>query len=468
MAKQGKFEKVLYLSELGALLPADALREGNGRKLRSTPIPWLKFRTPADTTDTGIRYSMRRQAVKATDRGWEKLAVYDEIFIAYGGDRIAPLRGYIVNHHLLAATAEEIGIEIRCFDFDLVKQAVQTLLKVGLLVLRKPPSFAEAIRADKTLAPRDDKPDDPNEDLLADDVPAGAEAFANDAPQEQRRRSRARAKSVSGEKKKARVKRGRSAARKPQATAPPAAGQPGRDLTRVTGDGKTPDEPGAEAASATPSPLPAPGSGRPDDQKPASAAPSPCGDGQTTDGTQDTGEPYRARPVDPTTEDGTAADSTPPDSELTPGDDTGGHTTAEPREPTEADRKAESKACVARVQPAGMDMTWHAESFAQQVFDILYPTDEDIVLQGRLCKNGPQGPDEFTRREIGCFRRAFEGALIDLDQVEAVRLRDRSLKEAQATLKKKCRYTRGQAWRCTFGKIATAMKQSRADASGPP
>jgi hypothetical protein len=452
MAKTKTIDRVLYLAEIGGLLPPDALREGNGRKLRSTPIPWLKFRTAADTTAAGQRYAMRRRAVKADDRGMAILGIYDELLLTYGGDRIAPLRGYLVNHHMRAATTAEIAMEIGWHDRDLVDHAIQVLLQVGLLVWRTRPDFQEAIRVDRTLAPSYDPPDDPD-DSLANDVPAGIEATADDVPSGPRRRQRVRAQIKKAAKPRAKSR---------PASCPQPAGEPPTDIIldtgdgrRVTGDPKL-DTPAAE--SATPPPLSADGNGETEEERqPASAAPSPADvqtGGEEQEASGDT-QPQADVQHEPEHHDGSHA---------IPG---GTEPTAEPLEPTEADPGQGGTASNIPGRK-GPDMAWHAESFAQQVMATLYPAHEDYILQGRLVHTGPQGPDEFQAREGGCILRAFEHALMGMDQVTALRLLTHSLKQAQETHRKKCRDTRGRLWRHLFGEYVATIRRGRAPASGPP
>ena len=196
-------DRVLYLSEIGSLLPRDAVREEPGRKFRSTPLPWLKFRTPGDTTSAGQRYAMRRRAVKADPEGLAIVGVYDEMLAIYGGGRVAPLRGYVVNHHLRPATASEIGAEIGTFDAGLVAHAVRALLAVGLLKIVPMPNFKAALLADHTQAPLDDPPAEPGECFVDETetdhgecraaagpncIPGLPPALADDFPRGNRRR----------------------------------------------------------------------------------------------------------------------------------------------------------------------------------------------------------------------------------------------------------------------------------------
>jgi hypothetical protein len=134
-------------------------------------------------------------------------------------------------------------------------------------------------------------------------------------------------------------------------------------------------------------------------------------------------------------------------------------TAAVPLEPTEADqgRASHSK--------AGMDS--YSEQFAKQVTTALYPTRDDLVLQGRRAQS-PQGPDEFQQRELGCIARAFDQALSDMDQVQAMRLLQWAIKTAEESHRRKCKTTRGRWWRWRFGQHMASMRRGQPEASGPP
>lgn len=199
------------------------------------------------------------------------------------------------------------------------------------------------------------------------------------------------------------------------------------------------------SAPATPTPLSADGDGKPSpDKKTASASPRRQ-DASTGDETE-TDKPPRPPPV--------GVDATAGTQAAIDGHQRASPTTAPPRadKPTEADPPQATTS----PRPQGPDMTWHGEKFAQQIVDTLYPTREDLVLQGRRGRP-PQGPDEFHDRELGCIRRAWDDALAGLGQAETAQLLRRSLKEATRTLKIRCKTTRGRYWRWWFGRHIAAM-----------
>ena len=423
--------KVLYLAEVGSLLPLDAQRKD--KKARSTPLPWLKFRTAADTTAAGQRYAMRIAAVKACDDGFAVLCVYYELLATYGGDRIAALRGYLVNHHLRQASAPEIAQAIGCWDRELVTYAVGVLLREGLLVERQKSidEFLAAIKADRTSAPVVDPPDDPDDNCADDSLDLFQAEAADDAPHGRRQQPRVRAVATGTRRRKPRRRYGRPAMEVPGKFHGNSGWTPTLETSDVrpeTGDGQTadpiPDTPTAAAAAPTPAP--------------------PTADGQTggeqtgrlPDGTTSPPEPCGAQDVQP-------ADPMPVDVPTPPGDALPSAVptaVAEPLQPTEAD-PGQGPGRTA----AGPDMTWHSEAYAKSVMAELYPTRQDLVEQGRRCAP-PQGPDEFERRELACIVACFDKALFGIGQVEAMRLLEKAIKEAKATHRKRARKTRGRLW----------------------
>lgn len=440
-------ETALYIADLADLLPYDAERNG-----QSSPLSWGKFRTPATPAakvGNGPKtrhelYSMRRAAIKSRPRGWAILAVYDEILIYFGFARRAALRGWLSNHLYKPATPKQIASVISCNDLPLMRLAMKALEEEGLLIRVPLIDLAEADRKDMTTYPQCPPPpritDDSN-DSPADDAPQGEEARAEDE------------------------------VNKAEADNPPTAGrtgcnrnrsgtQPG-DVTRETPDGQTADGQTPSAASAAPPPLPADGHGKTAEKRQPASQP----DGQTADKPQETATPSQAGPDVPQATDGhTAEPEAAGDQQATAPP----QPTAVPPQPTEADPGQAGTASETTRRPGHDGMSWHAETFAQQILAALYPTREDLVLQGRRAKGGPQGPDEFEARELGCFRDAFDQALVEMDQVEAMRLLTRSLKEAQRAHKVKCKSTRGRYWRWWFGQHMAAIRRERAGGSGPP
>jgi hypothetical protein len=114
-------------------------------------------------------------------------------------------------------------------------------------------------------------------------------------------------------------------------------------------------------------------------------------------------------------------------------------------------------------------MTWHAESMAAQVFQIMYPTERDLIEQGlRHTKGGnpkPETPEEFGRTEMASFAASFGRALAGMSQVEALHLLQRSIQAAQQSHRVKVRSTRGR-W---FGHwLRSWLANERGKRSGPP
>ena len=414
----------LYIADMQDLLPYDAERNG-----QSSPLSWGKFRTPAPLASKlggGARarhdlYSMRRSAIKARRDGLACLGIYDEILIYYGLARRSALRGWLVNHLYQAAKTAEIAAVIGCRDMRLMARALKALEAEGLLIRVGLLDLAAADKRDLTTYPAeiyqqsqeqqttDDTDDTGNSDdtsnrgqhagqdedmfapLTTDDPDDGHQAQGEESADAE----------------------GGSDNRNHSGT------QPG-DVRHETRDGQTPDDQTAktpQAAPAAPSPLSADGYGNETQETPASAAPSPA-DGP--------GGP------DATPADATGTGDAPQASNATPAPRP---PKAEPHKPTEADRG----------QSQLRDMTWHAESFAAQIRDALYPTRNDLIEQGRKC-TPPQTADEFRARETACIAACFERALAGLDDMGAVQLLERALKEAKATHRKKPRKTRGRLW----------------------
>jgi len=136
--------RAIYIADMGLLLPYEATRKG-----RSTPLAWGKFRSPADRSETGLQYQMRRQAVLAAREGFAFIGIYDELLRHFGFDRTAALRGWLVNHDYQAASIEQIAQVIGCADRALLRRAIRALLNVGLLRIARRPDMERAIRDDR-------------------------------------------------------------------------------------------------------------------------------------------------------------------------------------------------------------------------------------------------------------------------------------------------------------------------------
>lgn len=466
---------VLYIRDANLALPYDDQRKG-----RSSPLQFLKFRCPADSSPEGQIYRMRRESLKIAADGFTVLAIFDELLLEYMGNKIAPLRGFLVNHRLEAATNAELAQSIGCRSARTMMAAVRRLVAVGLLVEVERPDFEAAIRADKTIevSPREacpkrdrirtDKLDDPKG--RADDPAAAGEAGADDPAASA---GEATDPGESGRDRRRALPADSMAAGTPPEGFRKVPDPGGGTLDVRRSDGRR-DTPPASTAAAAPSPSSpsADGYGRPqtEDTATAPAAPSPLpadtptGDTPAADG-QTSGTPTAdsgtadAATTDAGTGQPEAGDAIAAAPALHP-------PKAEPMEPTEADPSRSLAGGQGRRVVA--DMTWHAPDFAEQVLHTLYPTREDFVVQGRRCKNGPQSPDEFEARERGCLLRAFEVGLVGVGQVDAVGLLTRSLQEASRSHKVRCKYTRGQYWRWWFGQYTAAMRRERGGRSGPP
>ncbi len=112
-------------------------------------------------------------------------------------------------------------------------------------------------------------------------------------------------------------------------------------------------------------------------------------------------------------------------------------------------------------------MHWHAEAYARQIFEKPYPDREQIVLQARRAKE-LQTAEEFTARELASFASAFDKALKGMGQVDAVKLLQRSLQEAERSHRIKPRTTRGRYWCYWFGKHMADHRRRHEERSGPP
>lgn len=432
-----RVETVLYIAEADQMIPYDDQRKG-----RSSPLPFVKFRTPGDTSADGLRYRQRRQALKALPRGWSMLAIYDELVICYAGDRIAPLRGFVVNHRHDSATIAQIALEIGAFDLGLVKRAIAAMLEIGLLVYVQRPNFEEAISKDAsgrtdgvTLARSvrllDMPPGDGSQRKPETDNAGGASAPAEvstspdntrDASASREGMTRTAAADTPGD--------GAPPPDEPPDDFRPASGtrpeSRGETLRPETSDVQTPDPESPPSASAAPPPPSALGDGKQADKKPTATA--------DADGLALAGSPSRT--ADPATPDAGTLDAAPDETatEAT----TAETTTAEPNKPTEADPGR-------RGMRSTPDMSYCSASFAKQIRKILYPDRAALTEQG-LKKIPPQGPDEFKTREESCIAKCFDAVLEHASQVQAFRLLERSIKGAHETFRKKAKETRGRLW----------------------
>jgi len=447
MTKDDGHDTVLYIAGLWQMLPEDAIRKG-----RSSPLGWGKFRSPADSSEAGIRYQMKRQAIKATRGGLTSLAIYDEILGHYGFGRTAALRGWLVNHHYRAATAAQIGQVIGVADVAAIKRAIKALIDVCLLERVQRPDIEAAIRADRTILPvwdgqTDDAPDvsgeEVNEAKQVDEAPAAAGEETPAAPPTEA----ADGRPVSG--------------RRPADGRPAAGPRPG-DVRQETRDRQTPP-----AAPAAPPPPTAHGNGQTGDfRQPAPAAPLPAdgepGDGQAPHSPLETAD---APPGGtPTGDGGTRGDQTPGGQagateavqagDAAPAAPTHHPPGAEPDEPTEADPEASSPACEG-AEGFGGGESAYVEAIDVMVRDVgqaLYPTREDLVIEGRKARP-PQGPEEFERRERGALVVAWAAAVkLGLGPVEFMELHRRAIKEATTIRRKRTKKPKGACWRWWFNK----------------
>jgi len=429
-------QTVLYIADLWQLLPEDAKRKG-----RSTPLEWGKFRSPSDAGGDGLRYQLRRGAIKARAGGFAVLGIYDELLSNYGFNRIAPLRGWIVNHDYRAATPGQIGQVIGCRDVRLIGRALRALEAVGLLMRTAAPDWPEAIRRDVTIRvgqalspprPPQKETTTPPTTPQATTAPNGQEPTtgegdvageAADGGDEKR--------PLSGQ----RPDGGRTTAgRRPDDGRTRAVGRETKETENeqtgdgrpATGDDETRDGETLAPATAAPQSLSAAGNGRQEKNGDGSARldggqdkETQTGDGQPTERGQAETEDRR-----PALQTGQA------------------DRRAEPAEPTEADP------CPAGIAgdggPFNIPSAWpdSADVIACEVARLLYPSREDLVLQGRKCRP-PQGAEEFERRELGAIRVAMAGVATVLSQIELLAFRDRAMKMATATTRKRTRRPRG-------------------------
>lgn len=500
----GNGEKVLYIAGWNLLMPYDDQRTG-----RSSPLRFLLFRCPADNTPEGQLYRMARESLKIQPHGFLALAVYDEMLLAYGGNKIATLRGFVVNHRLRTASATEIAQAIGCRSRLVVAAAVRKLLAVGLLVYVARPDFQEAIRLDKTIEV-DDRPPCPRRDRLrtGKDPAAPAAPSYRQTPTNPTTATReqptkpttppavkgAEAEAGAKVQGEARVENGGA---KPESRNPsPDGSGKGRRRTlprdrlaqssaaipepfrkvpedfRGTLDRRrdTRDEP-PEA-----SPLPALGDGRQEPETTATAhgdAHCVTGDGQAGDTPQagtGMGKPPTADAATATataTATAAALPTVPTEADPGSGATAGQPCAAERGHPAphagQAGRQAEAPG---KAGPMAIDQCCHAEEFAQQVLALLYPTREDLVEQGHRAQP-PQSADVFERRELGSIRSTFEHALVGMDQVQAMRLICHARSHAQATHKKRCKSTRGRLWTRTFHDYLIGTRRAAARVAGP-
>ncbi len=452
---------VLYLEGLDWLLPWDAKRKG-----RSTPLPWGKFRTAADSTPEGIRYRQQRDAIKTRRDGAAVLGVYDEILAAYGFGQIAPLRGWLVNHDTRAATAAQLAQTIGIRDRNLVARALRALEGVGLLARLPRPDFQTAIAKDLTLQPdgtpqvempqmpkmpkMPDTPDDPddaeNQDGSAEGEGTGdGRAYDGENGQKAKETSRG----PPGDSGRFQP----PASRRPDGGRP-VAGKPLGDVRQETGDGQTPPPPGSAA------PSPSAFGGTPDPETSAPAAPAPRADGETGDGrTADA----RGGDVRVTVHGDGSVDletGEPPDAATGPQDGLCGQalqraspTTAPPiaDEPTEADPRGDE-------EPSAW--AWDTDALAAEIGHTLYPTRDDLVVGGQRCKP-PQTAEQFQARERGCLTAAWDAVLaLGLAGGQVAAVVESARKKAARLARKPAsqfRRSRGAVWRYEFSAHMRAM-----------
>lgn len=419
------------------------------RANRSTPLPYVTMHTAGDISPEGVLYRNRRQALKARPQGPAKLCVYDEMVLTYGGDRIAPLRGFVINYRYDTATAGEIAVEIG-LSVGLVADALWDMLDIGLLCWCKRPgteiakpkqfTFLEALNNDSIGL-------SPNTTLAF-----GVEVIEWNAADEAARAREAEARKPKGKTealanaddtrddstpREATDRETDGANAPPEGTplsgAPPAPCRHGAGTAPVKGgltpntktqnglNGQTPNTPGL--------------------------AVSTLGVGETVEGNLSASFGGRTAETATTAETPQTPDTQPP------------ATTTHAVEPAEAELPTEADSPEA-ARPLGA-MQWHAEAFATQVVDRLYPTRDDLVSQGLRCKGGPRDADTFRRTELACFARSFEAMLSNVDQTGAMRLLTWSLAEAQRMFRVRCRHTRGQLLRYIFGSKSASMAASR-------
>lgn len=482
---QARGDDVLYIAEANTLLPYDDQRKG-----RSSPLRFILMRCPADNTDEGHRFRMRREKIKVGPEGMSILGVYDEILVAFGGDRIAALRGWVIDQDLNTCSPALVAQVIGCRDVDLVRRSMAALMRVGLLERRPRPDFKRAMHDDRTIEVVPRPPCPQRERAAGDATPAAATPTAATTKESTKEETPYRkpttpttpttATTATTEAATTREQRGEPSSQheheaEAEAAAKPAQrGAAGGNVGRMhddksfrpppdTGGGtvyrrrQTGDRHGdgtaAESAAPPPSPFPDPGYGKTEDLKPepdpgtapaaAAASPqaSPSPDGNA--GTDTAVDAPQAPPGtrnghqghDPAADRATGAGHAQPTAE--PSESDSGSDSAHPTETDPGGRQA-------RPSQAG---EVHVDIMVQRCMELLYPTPDDLVLQGRK-HQPPQNPIEFDACERGCFASAWTAvAMCGLDQVTLLRLVQRAEKEALATRRKKLRKPRGAAWR---------------------
>jgi len=485
MAKSSHNNTVLYITGANLLLPYDDQRTG-----RSSPLKFLLFRCPGDNTPEGQIYRMRRDAIKLRKDGAAILGVFDELLLAYLGNKIAALRGFVVNHDLARASFAQISITIGIRPVRTVMTAVRELVRVGLLMEVDRPDFEAAIKHDRTIEVTPRAPCPTRERKRHGDLNDPSDGRANDAPSGHQAtpatpaRDEAAAQGQSIGDLAPRRPRSRCLPRDQMAASGPFRNVPEKGGGTLDARLDTPNRqtPEAAAAAATPPclPLPAHGSGCAEaDNQTAPAAPSRTTDAQTADHPTADGHTYTLgiQPQDDgpvtitetqTSDGGTVVEIAAP-CHAVPA--TQAHQPAandpNPPDPTEAD-PGQGQAASRRTPP----MSWHAEAWGQQVFEVMHPTHEDVVAQGRLrIKDGapaPQGPEEFRRCEIASYASTLTRALNWMSQPQALKLQQEALKLASQTLRKKPRGTRGRLWGGMMRLYVRSIKATGGNASGPP
>ena len=464
MTKHGRDgSTILYIAEIWRLLPEDAIRKG-----RSTPLDWGKFRSPADGSESGLKYQMRRQAIKAMPEGFAILGIFDELLAHYGFATIAPLRGWLVNYEFSEASSAQVGQAIGCADVELVKRSLEALERVGLLARMVRPDFMDLIHRDATAtgaalvpARRSDGSDDglsegrrQGRQQMAEgqslhDPRGGAERKlswrarrygrkgSRRRPESGRKVSGQRPTDVSRSRRKTADPRPETADRRPQtppaasATPPPPAadgcGQTeGENLTAAASARASDPRPQTpQVALAAPAP---PAADRPSRDEQAATGDVEADNGQAGNGQAGNGQARDAVPAAPAHH--------PPQADAD----------AEAGRPTEADpggTKGHGEAEAFEPASACLDSL---EIMVTSIGNALYPTREDLVVEGRKARP-MQGPDEFERRERGALMVAWSAVLdLGMGQVELLRLHQRALKEANAVRRKRTNKPKGAAW----------------------
>jgi hypothetical protein len=103
-----------------------------------------------------------------------------------------------------------------------------------------------------------------------------------------------------------------------------------------------------------------------------------------------------------------------------------------------------------QAKPLNANLVHRAGEYAVKILCIMYPTREDVILQGRRhTKDGnpdPQGHDQFWNNERSSVEGTLERALITMNQVGGMRFLDRAVRFAEESLRVKCKSTRGRWW----------------------